>query len=824
MDRLNDRPNFDRDAKEILGGTRERLEKAIKDSTVKNEEAAQKIADTFKQDVFPVDSRPEDIESTKDFLLMISDLASDYIAIDDRSTKLLENLSQFKFDAPDYLLPQIASIKYARPNMAIDDIKKQFPNAATIDANFLDCIVKLLMGPVQDFYGVANGAMMEPNELKKYAEKYFPKFGTLFLVKLFVLFIKGFLWTLFSDLCKQFYKFRIKIGPFKVRPLRPLCSMLRSWVLILNKGSDWSVNPDRPNSEVSYGTPSSGKVEKTKWRDCPHSFYMGTLTDEANLVAEYRAIDDNTAVGSDPCSVCAGGNPTPDERQAAIDIAKYIVNNGITGGTGDGALAADYLAEKTRNISLGESISTSFKKMVEYDNSTGDEEAVKAKHDRGALQDIANLRAAIEKNGDLSAAADQFGNSIGADEFTKGVLTVNAALLKAWDTTISAVNDIYTVSRMNKDLICCFITAISLILTSSMSASELKSTKMDMAKAKKTVISVLKFLRTVLDTETDWLASDAEINYLTGAQLLGSVQDAMIKTVIIFLTPLVDEASKEVNKYLNPVEMEKKLNEAIKESITSNADDLKKVYQLKQYYAIIQKCVPFRYLLGLANCMFAKLKNWLMNWLLGFKSQNDNTAASFTIQVKASAQAKAFFMLRAILDKMTISFEQEFEQLWTMCDEYGDVKIVGDDLVDALIAEANETYGTPNLDKNAKDDGKAKYWNDIGEPVMATRKTNIVPGDLYDTMYTDTEWPIPSTKTMAGYQTPAEGDYTGSVTAKNKKADAVTDDVAALFRSAEQQPVEPTLDDNTKRARECRDTTFITSIFNELREYHNMTK
>ena len=51
-----------------------------------------------------------------------------------------------------------------------------------------------------------------------------------------------------------------------------------------------------------------------------------------------------------------------------------------------------------------------------------------------------------------------------------------------------------------------------------------------------------------------------------------------------------------------------------------------------------------------------------MKWLLGFKSQNDTAAKNFSFQVKHSALSKTYFMLRTILDRMSIAIEGGFDQ------------------------------------------------------------------------------------------------------------------------------------------------------------------
>ncbi len=816
-DRLKYRPNLDRDPKKVLDASIARIAEVIAEETIKNESLNTELRQLSET---PEYINPEEIKTTKDFLIAVSELAQDYLNVKDRSDNLLDNLSQFEYDLPDDLIKQAALIKYAKTNVNIDNIKAQFPDVAKVKPEFVNCLVNIMLYASDEYYKIAPDVYKNPEDLHKYSKKFFPKFGTLFLIKLFVLFIKGFLWTLFSDLCKQFYKFRIKIGPFKVRPLRPLCTLLRAWVRVLNKGSDVSINPDKPDSDVSYGYTSNSIPQPTKWGVCPHSFYLGVLDQEANLIDEYRKLDDGTEIQGDPISVCAGGNPSPEEKQAAIDIAKYIVNSGIREGDKDHSLAYDYLAEKTRNQSVGQTVENELKKMVEYE--PADANVTREKHDRAAMEDIAKLKDKINNSPDISSAVDSFGNSIGADEFTKGVLSVTASLLKVWDGTVTALKDIYTTDRLNKDLICCFITALSLVMTSSMSEKQLLDFKAGMAQTKYAVLALLKFLRTVLDTETDWLASDAEISYLNGNQLLGSIQDAMIKTLIIFLNPVVQEASDVVNKYINPSAMEAKLQKALNEAVKQDQDDLKKVYKLKQYMTIVQKCVPFRYMLGMANCLFAKLKNWLMKWLIGMKSQNDQAATNFVVQIQYSSKAKAFFMLRTVLERMSLSIEQGFEQIWTMCDPYGEVSTAGDKIVEDILKEASVKFTAQEQKEivgGLKDKvGDEKYWKDIGLPVYpSTRRVGIVENDLCDTIYEEQEWPVPSYSSMPDYNEI-------KTTEPNFDATIASDEISSLYKEQIKQDQEIKIDEYTQRARDCRETSFITSVFNELREYHNATK
>jgi hypothetical protein len=52
----------------------------------------------------------------------------------------------------------------------------------------------------------------------------------------------------------------------------------------------------------------------------------------------------------------------------------------------------------------------------------------------------------------------------------------------------------------------------------------------------------------------------------------------------------------------------------------------------------------------------------------------------------------------------------------------------------------------------------------------------------------------------------------------------VADEISSLYKEQIKQDQEIKIDEYTQRARDCIETSFITSVFNELREYHNATK
>lgn len=605
-------PQFLRDTQKILESYLETKKKVI-DTTENTDKIFENVDETTDVPVeIPITDveQVEDLQTFRDYIDHIGDIIE---KVDDRTNKLLENLSDFNIQLPDTLYDEMRLLKgYAGTD---NPSKEEVLNFTKSQA---DCVVKVLTKEKQSFDQQAKDPEKMEDAVSYTVASKFPKFGLGFLFLLIVIAVKASLWNVFQILCVELRKIRIKVGFFKFCLGCPLSNLFKSLVKWINGRPKWGsakLNIREANmvqlkngkyvrtaSEASYvdevgdfmwwGSGLGPKDSDGSYLyqayapyakanglcpQCPPK-YSFTLIAQEKLNA-MEAIYSPDRIHGISMSVCQSDTPpTPEEITAAKLIERELVKMAASQNPQD-SKAADYLSAKKDWGDIRDSAAkvvnnsvetndpktaaavkekTIFEDIADAFELGKDEEskdpAYDKKHKLDAINDIKDLRAVLAANkGDTDAAVNSVSSSY-EDNFldgtTKAMLQITMGMLKVWDGAVSGINNIYTTCPLEKDLICCLLNAFTAMILDINGPTASADWQETQKKAKAVILFVIRFIKILLDLRVGRLATELEASFMSLDALLSSIQNAIIESFVTIGAPYIDKLSKDFHKIL----------------------------------------------------------------------------------------------------------------------------------------------------------------------------------------------------------------------------------------------------------------------------------
>lgn len=738
-------PSFERDPKSIIGLYRdELLNTEISNIDPLNAE--------YKQEREKEAPSPGNISNMEDLARSIGDLSDKLESVSDRSDTLEDAITfdplQLSEDAIKYM-----DALGIEPN---DKFTKDVADCVTYVNNYYTNSIS--SSPIDD--GV--------NKLDSLNKKIFPEWGIKFILILFYMFLKGITWQILTTLCRAFRSIKLKIGPYRICIGCPFATLFRKLTVALNQGKAHKI--DKNGKPV---LDANGNIQI--WGSCPPDFDPYGYETQNDIANAYRG---NDLDGSKPACICVSGDdPSPVEIDASRKLISNVLLETTKNPTDNNLKITQYLSLKANASNFKRTISNLLKNTADANDPKG----TVFKFDP-----VPSANSVINKvSADVQKAITDYSPQKLIDSSTKGLLQLVNGMLKVWDGLTSASAKIAGPAIVNKDMICCFLNLLGILLP---------TTKIDESIDTKKVSATLSIMKNLIDFELDTMSTQYELEYFTIDELSNAIQDAIMYNVHATLSPVVNKLLEDLKNNIDPnaliAKYQKKIDENVGKvnSVTNRTIEIVKA---------IQKCALFDVFVKQLSIKIEALQVSIKSWFVGFKGQNDIKTRKLQNQVQMGSRMKLLFSLNLILTGVIESLNKGVKTVISICNEDGnvspaDIQTVQEQLDSSLFNTQPFEIPPPVYNPNTL------AGIDDNDPV----DTAFQVGEFYDALYSN----------MPGYgdNVNTYGTILNSEDARNSLLGTTNDNTA----------YDNAIDKNN---RDCTDPVYLTKLYTELSQINNMS-